>query len=108
MAREKLEQCLVDHLGIEVKEADPPLSLDVRHSAHELRQRHAAFTWQVSPPGNGVLGNQIQLDCACRDQALRFGDDVVRGARSLLTANLRNDADATCPITSLPNLEPAA
>src|SRR5260370_12150170 len=59
MPRQKLEECLVDHFGIEIKEAHPPNSLDVCHAAHEIGQWNAALAREVPPPTNGVLRDQV-------------------------------------------------
>jgi len=92
MVGEKLDELVVDGLGVKIEEAHPADPVDFRHALHEGGEGAALGLRQVAPVGDGVLRDQIELDHALRGELLGLAHDVIGAARALLAAKLGDRA----------------
>ena len=63
---------------------------------------------EITPVGDGVLRDQVELEHTGRGKLLCFGDDVVRAARALFAAELRDHAERAAAVAAFGELDVGA
>ena len=107
MVREKVEQRVVDRLGIEIEEAHPAHALARRPRSGRGRASGVRPSLgQVAPVGDRVLRDEVQLDDALRREPLGFAHDVVgASATAACPRRSRDDAEGAGAVAPLGDLQ---